>query len=132
VRNAVRRCSLSAACSIAAKLADTRPTTVLRRESRHEKKGLLCEAALRVPALLSWLLFLSVRQSFYRDDTFVWSASAIVDNEYHVVIFQGAHTASGQLAAAPPRSVMNSRRLMFAPKLRRRHRIGLNEDTDRG
>ena len=31
-----------------------------------------------------------------------------------------------------PRRAMNSRRLMFAPKLRRRHRIGSNAYFDRG
>ncbi len=38
----------------------------------------------------------------------------------------------GYATAAPPRSVMNSRRCMSAPKLRRRHPIGLIEyfDTD--
>ena len=43
-----------------------------------------------------------------------------------------ACTASGQATAAPPRSVMNSRRLMFAPNLRRQHLIGSNEYFDRG
>jgi hypothetical protein len=38
----------------------------------------------------------------------------------------------GHAAAAPPRSVMNSRRLMSDPKFRRRHRIGLIEYFDRG
>ena len=43
-----------------------------------------------------------------------------------------ARAASGHAAAAPPRSVMNSRRCMSAPKLRRRHLSGSNEYFDRG
>src|SRR5450759_925086 len=43
-----------------------------------------------------------------------------------------ARTASGHPAAAPPKSVMNSRRLMSDPKLRRRHLSGSNEYFDRG
>ena len=35
-------------------------------------------------------------------------------------------------AAAPPRTPRNSRRLMSAPRLRTRHRIGSNEHFDRG
>jgi integrase len=38
-----------------------------------------------------------------------------------------ARAAIGHAAAAPPKSVMNSRRLMFAPTLGRRHLTGLNE-----
>ena len=43
-----------------------------------------------------------------------------------------ARAASGHVAAAPATSVMNSRRLIAAPGLRRRHRIGSNECFDRG
>jgi hypothetical protein len=43
-----------------------------------------------------------------------------------------ASAASGQAAAALPRSVMKSRRRMSDPKLRRRYRIGLTEYFDRG
>jgi hypothetical protein len=44
-----------------------------------------------------------------------------------------AHTAMGSsVAAAPPRSVMNSRRCMAATKLRRPHRHDSNEHLDRG
>src|SRR5450759_323006 len=42
-----------------------------------------------------------------------------------------AREASGHVAAAPPISVMNSRRLMSAPNLRRRHSIGLYDYIDR-
>ena len=35
-------------------------------------------------------------------------------------------------AAAPPMTPMNSRRRISAPRLRTRHRIGLNEYFDRG
>ena len=42
-----------------------------------------------------------------------------------------ARAASGHAAAAPPRTPRNSRRLMSAPRLRRRHRIGSNECFDR-
>jgi hypothetical protein len=38
----------------------------------------------------------------------------------------------GQAAAAPPSRVMNSRRCMSVPKLRRRHLSGSNEYFDRG
>src|SRR5450759_5144282 len=38
-----------------------------------------------------------------------------------------AHAESGHEAAAPPRSVMNSRRRMSDPKLRRQHLSGSNE-----
>ena len=43
-----------------------------------------------------------------------------------------ARAASGHAAAAPPRTPRNSRRLMSAPRLRRRHRSGSNEYFDRG
>jgi hypothetical protein len=43
-----------------------------------------------------------------------------------------ARAASGHTAAAPPRSVMNSRRFMPVPKLRKQHCIGSNEYFDRG
>src|SRR5476651_2652088 len=39
---------------------------------------------------------------------------------------------SGHAATAPPRSVMNSRRRISAPELRRQHCIGSNEYFDRG
>ena len=39
---------------------------------------------------------------------------------------------NGQTAAAPPRRVMNSRRLMLSPKFRRRHPSGSSEYLDRG
>jgi hypothetical protein len=42
-----------------------------------------------------------------------------------------ARAMSGHVAAAPPRSVMNSRRLIFAPKLRRQHPVGSNEYFNR-
>ena len=42
-----------------------------------------------------------------------------------------ARAASGHVAA-PPRSVMNSRRRISAPKLRGQHCIGSNEYFDRG
>ena len=40
--------------------------------------------------------------------------------------------ASGHTTAAPPKSVMNLRRFMSDPKLRRRHLSGSNEYFDRG
>jgi len=43
-----------------------------------------------------------------------------------------ARAVSGHVAAAPPKSVMNSRRAMPYPKLRRRHITGSNEHFDRG
>ena len=43
-----------------------------------------------------------------------------------------ARAASGHVAAAPPRSEMNARRFMSAPKLRRQHLSGSNEYFDRG
>ena len=43
-----------------------------------------------------------------------------------------ARTVNGKAAAAPPRSVMNSRRRISAPKLRGQHCIGSNEYFDRG
>jgi hypothetical protein len=43
-----------------------------------------------------------------------------------------ARAPNGHVAAAPLRSVMNSRRRISAPKLRRQHCIGSNEYFDRG
>jgi hypothetical protein len=43
-----------------------------------------------------------------------------------------ARVVSGHATAAPPKSVMNSRRCMSAPKLRRQHCIGSKEYFDRG
>jgi hypothetical protein len=43
-----------------------------------------------------------------------------------------ARAANGHAAAAPLRSVMNSRRCMSAPKLRRQHCIGPDWYFDRG
>ena len=43
-----------------------------------------------------------------------------------------AGAASGHATAAPPKSVMNSRRLMSVPKLRRRYLSGSIEYFDRG
>src|SRR5262245_4466865 len=43
-----------------------------------------------------------------------------------------ARAAIGHAAAAPPRTPKKSRRLMLAPRLRRRHRSGSNECIDRG
>jgi hypothetical protein len=43
-----------------------------------------------------------------------------------------ARAASGHATAALPTSVMNSRRRMCAPKLRRQHLNGSNEHFDRG
>ena len=46
-----------------------------------------------------------------------------------------ARTVSGArtgVTTAPPRSVMNSRRRMLVPELRRRHLIGSNDCFDRG
>jgi hypothetical protein len=51
-----------------------------------------------------------------------------VSNRPYVV----ARAVSGHATAAPPKSVMNSRRCMSAPKLRRQHCIGSNEYFDRG
>jgi hypothetical protein len=49
-----------------------------------------------------------------------------------VKLWACAMVASGQVAAAPPSSVMNSRRCMSYPKLRRRHLSGSNEYFERG
>ena len=43
-----------------------------------------------------------------------------------------ARAANGQAAAVPPISVMNSRRFMSDPKLRKLHLSGSNEYFDRG
>jgi hypothetical protein len=52
---------------------------------------------------------------------------------YHPpVLLNESECATIGHAAAPPRSVMNSRRRMLAPKLRRRHLSGSNEHFDRG
>jgi hypothetical protein len=44
----------------------------------------------------------------------------------------GDRAGNGHVTAAPPISVMNSRRFISDPKLRRQHCIGSNEYFDRG
>ena len=43
-----------------------------------------------------------------------------------------ARAANGDTTAAPPKSVINSRRLMSDPKVWKRHLSGSNEYFDRG
>ena len=81
---------------------------------------------MNIAALGPSTLFEFLLECFY-----VWIVEADEHADTPNAVGLLALAASGH-AAAPPRSVMNSRRLMSAPKLRRRHLSGSNEYFDRG